>query len=108
VLRKTITTLAVAAATLAGVVMASPAQADTGCTGFNGYGEQLCVNYTVYNGSYTAINISVWGPSTDYRAHVGSWSTIVYPGSTTLYVGGNQSGTTVCVTEGTTHWNGCV
>ncbi|WP_424643126.1 hypothetical protein [Embleya sp. AB8] len=109
--RKTITTLAVAAATaaVAGVVTAAPAQAATGCSPTNGYGERLCVtsvNYDPRDG-LTSIQFTLAGPWTDYRVSANDTSNLYYPGANSIGVDGRLY-TQVCVTEGTTHWRACV
>ncbi|MDH6577258.1 hypothetical protein [Kitasatospora sp. MAP5-34] len=111
-LRKTITTLALAAATLSSVLLAAPAQATVGnCINGPRSGERLCFNSYYYNRSVnlTQYTFTLYGPTTDYRVYAGSLSgpsDIRYPGNDGLAVDGHY-GTTLCITEGTTGWRGC-
>jgi hypothetical protein len=111
-LRKTISTLALASATLTGVVLAAPAQAAVGhcITGPSG-GEKLCLNSWNHNKAenFTTYGFTLSGPPTDYRVYAGSLSgpsAIRYTGSDGFAVDGDYTAT-LCITEGTTKWSGC-
>ncbi|WP_330331991.1 hypothetical protein OHS33_21260 [Streptomyces sp. NBC_00536] len=105
--RKTITALTLAAATVAGVVIAAPAQAATGCSAWHG-SERLCVNRYSYTGNYyTSVNFTIWGPDTDYRITAGSSTYLYTPGTSSIGVDGHYTGK-VCISEATTHWSVCV
>ncbi|MFE2284558.1 hypothetical protein ACFXDJ_10330 [Streptomyces sp. NPDC059443] len=111
-LRKTITTLALAAATLSGVVLAAPAQASVGhCITGPRSGEKLCLNSYFYNSGerFSQYTFTLTGPDTDYRVYAGSLSgpsEIKYIRDHALVVDGRYAAT-LCITEGTTGWRGC-
>lgn len=118
VFRKTIaTTLAVATATMVGLLTVTPAQAAVGGYSYGPRsGEVLHETGATYhhNGTdinYTAITFTLSGPNTDYRVYSGGFSGpngIFYPGSNVLIVDGYVSpGAALCITEGTTGWRGC-
>ncbi|WP_424641589.1 hypothetical protein [Embleya sp. AB8] len=106
--RKTITTLAIAAASVTGVVAATPAQAADRCSPTSSYGERICVTSVDYNraGDTSAIHFTLTGPWTDYRVTANDTSELYYPGSRVIGVNGHPY-TQVCATESTTHWRGC-
>ncbi|GAA1233479.1 hypothetical protein GCM10009665_24700 [Kitasatospora nipponensis] len=111
-IRKTITTLALAGATLSGVVLAAPAQATVGhCINGPRGGERLCLNGYFYNAAenYTQYTFTLSGPNTDYRVYAGSLSGpsgIVHLGNDTFSKNGHYAAT-LCITEGTTGWRDC-
>ncbi|GAA1945789.1 hypothetical protein [Kitasatospora viridis] len=107
--RRTITGLAVAAAAVAGVVTAAPAQAATiGCSSRSPQGEQICVTSISYNRSIdvSTVHFTLSGPWTDYRVYANGGSDLYYPGSNTYPVDGHLT-TSFCASEGTTHWYAC-
>ncbi|MEU0936017.1 hypothetical protein [Embleya sp. NPDC005971] len=107
--RKMITTLAVAAATAAGVVSAAPAQAADRCSPTTRYGERICVTGVIYNRAddVSSVLFTLTGPWTDYRVSANGKSALYYPGNNALGVNGHLT-TSVCVSEATTHWLACV
>ncbi|MFE0460004.1 hypothetical protein ACFW1A_12230 [Kitasatospora sp. NPDC058965] len=119
-LRKTIATLALAAAATAGVVTAGPAQAAQGhCISGPRSGWYLCQGSASYHNvggiRYSVVNfsLSTGGDDTQVRLYANSFSgassLVTERDSSTIfddtYMGSSSS---LCISEGTTKWHACV
>ncbi|MER5636898.1 hypothetical protein ABT095_08080 [Kitasatospora sp. NPDC002227] len=118
-LRKTIATLALAAAATAGVVTAGPAQAAKGHCINGPRGWTLCQGNAVYHNvggirySVVSFTLNTGGNDTQVRLYANSFSgassLVTERDSSTVFDNTYMSNSSsLCVTEGTTGWHDCV